>query len=302
MSAVVTCNGVHKTYPGGTKALRGVDLSLQAGHVYGLVGRNGAGKTTLLHILMAMLHATRGEVRIFGEDLWTHEDLKMRIGFASENQVLPGMLFIDDMLCFLESVHPRWDSAMADDIMGRFGLARYGRIGTLSKGQQRQVQLLCALCSRPDLLILDEPASGLDPVVRRDFLSACLTMLNAEECTIIFSSHTFSDVERVASDVIVLHEGRCLLQRPLDELKERTSLVEMPLGSFKQVVATKGIPIVAANKGTPSSAVLEASPDECRSHLASVLNDDAMQSVTIRQTSLEDLFIALTRTAEEARE
>jgi len=295
MSKVVTCNGVHKTYPGGTEALRGVDLSLQAGHVYGLVGRNGAGKTTLLHILMAMLHASEGEVRIFGEDLWTHEDLKMRIGFASENQVLPGMLFIDDMLCFLEAVHPSWDIAMAEDIMGQFGLSRKDRIGTLSKGQQRQVQLLCSLCSRPDLLILDEPASGLDPVARRDFLSACLSMLNAEECTIIFSSHTFSDVERVASDVIVLHEGKCLLQHPLDELKEHTSLVELPVSSLQTALTANGIPAIATSDGSPAAGVFDAPPDQCRRHLTTVLGEDAMQFVTIRQTSLEDMFIALTR-------
>jgi ABC-2 type transport system ATP-binding protein len=125
-------------------------------------------------------------------------------------------------------LYPSWDDVLAAELSARFGLSPRQRIGALSKGQARQVALLCAAAHRPELLLLDEPAGGLDPLMRREFLQAAIELLDEGGTTILFSSHYLFDVERLAERVVMLHEGRVLLDSPLDDLRERYALAQVP--------------------------------------------------------------------------
>jgi ABC-2 type transport system ATP-binding protein len=203
--------------------LTDVSFSVQAEDVVALLGRNGAGKTTLIHLALGLLFPQRGTVRVFGTSPTEHPvAVKQRIGYVSEDQVLPAMMRVPEVLAFHRRIFPSWDAAFERQLLERFGLAgERSRISQLSKGQARQVALVCALCHRPELLILDEPAGGLDAAARREFLETSIQLLNREGTTILFSSHHLSDVERLGGRVVVLDDGRVALDDSLDGLLEQ---------------------------------------------------------------------------------
>jgi ABC-2 type transport system ATP-binding protein len=220
---------VRRAYVRGVDVLRGVSLTLKEGEVVGLLGRNGAGKTTLLRIALGLLEAQRGSVRLFGLDPRSASlEIKRRVGYVSEERILPPLQRVSETIALHRRVFPAWDDDLAAALSARFGLSSRQRIGSLSKGQARQLALLCAAAHRPELLLLDEPAGGLDPLMRREFLQAAIELLNEGGTTILFSSHYMFDVERLAGRVVMLHEGRVLLDSPLDELRERYALALIP--------------------------------------------------------------------------
>jgi len=228
MSAL-TMSDIHRSFEPGVAVLDGVDLSVGAGEVVGLLGRNGAGKTTLIHIAMGMLHQQRGTVEVFGFDPQREPvEVKSRVGFVSENQILPGFLKVREVVELHRCLFQSWDDEMARQLIDRYALRPGARIKTLSKGQARQVALLCALCHRPELLLLDEPAGGLDALARREFLETAIQALNETGTTILFSSHYLSDVERLAGRVVMLHDASVLIDNSIDELHESFSIALVP--------------------------------------------------------------------------
>lgn len=223
--SILTLRDVSRRY-GRTEALRGVSLDLHGGGVYGLLGRNGAGKTTLLRMIPCLLHPSEGEVRVFELDPWDQqEEVKQRLGYVADHDEYPPLLRVRDLLGVHAVCYEKWDEGMASRLLDQFSLDRRRRLHTLSKGQKRQVSLLCAVCHQPELLVMDEPAGGLDPVVRREFLEVTLDCLSEEGSTVIFSSQQFADVERIADHVILLHEGKVLADEPLATLQENATRI-----------------------------------------------------------------------------
>jgi ABC-2 type transport system ATP-binding protein len=222
-------DGIHRAYQREVDVLRGVTFSVGAGEVVGLLGKNGAGKTTLMRIAMGMLEVRKGRVRLFGLDPRREPiEVKRRVGYVSEEQILPPFLKVRDVVGLHRGLFPTWDDGMARDLAERFRLPPNAKIKTLSKGQARQVALLCAVSHRPELLLLDEPAGGLDPIARREFLETSIRLLNEAGSTIVFSSHYMTDVERLAERVLMLHDGRVLIDSHLDELREGFSVALVP--------------------------------------------------------------------------
>ncbi|MGD9402956.1 MAG: ABC transporter ATP-binding protein, partial [bacterium] len=171
--------GVCRAYERGRKVLDGVSFSVQPGEVVGLLGRNGAGKTTLIRIAMGMIEAQEGRASVFGmEPRRKPLEVKRRLGYVSEEQILPPFLSVGEVIELHRRLFPAWDGGMAEKLMSNFGISRSARISSLSKGQARQVALLCAVVHAPELLLLDEPAGGLDPVARREFLETSINLLN----------------------------------------------------------------------------------------------------------------------------
>ena len=201
-------------------ALDAVSLSLPRGAVYGLVGANGAGKTTLIRHLLGLLKAESGSVRVFGLDpVVDPVGALSRIGYLSEENDLPGWMRVDELIQYTRAFYPNWDDAYADELRLAFALDCSARIKTLSKGQKARAGLLVALAHRPELLVLDEPSSGLDPIVRRDILGAVVRTIAHEGRTVLFSSHLLDEVEEVADHVTMLSSGRLVLSGPLEEIR-----------------------------------------------------------------------------------
>ena len=212
----------------GSKAvLKGVSLDVPRGSVFGLVGENGAGKTTLIKHILGLLRAQAGVVRVFGIDpVADPVSVLGRIGYLSEQPDLPGWMRVDELIRYTRPFHPKWDAAYAEEMREQFGLDPSARIKTLSKGQRAKLGLLTAQAHRPDLLLLDEPSSGLDPIVRRDILEAVIRTVSDEGRTVFFSSHLLEEIERVSDQIAILHQGKIVLCGTLDEIKQqhRTSL------------------------------------------------------------------------------
>jgi ABC-type multidrug transport system ATPase subunit len=205
---------------GNKTALAGVSLSLARGAVYGLVGANGAGKTTLIRHLLGLLRAEAGAVRVFGLDpVQDPVGVLSRIGYLSEENDLPGWMRVDELLRYTRAFYPAWDDAYAEELRGTFGLDPAAKIRNLSKGEKARAGLLVALAHRPELLILDEPSSGLDPIARRDILGAVIRTVAHEGRTVLFSSHLLDEVEEVADHVTMISHGRVVLSGPLEDIK-----------------------------------------------------------------------------------
>jgi ABC-type multidrug transport system ATPase subunit len=217
--AVVAVNNLSRSF-GPKKSLTDVTLAVPQGCVFGLVGENGAGKSTLIKHLLGLWRAQAGTVRVFGLDPVSDPTTVLgRIGYLSEQPDLPGWMRVGELLRYTQAFYPRWDTTYAEQLLEQFGLDLDARIKTLSKGQRARLGLIAAETHRPDLLILDEPSSGLDPIVRRDILEAIIRTVTHEGRTVIFSSHLLDEVERVSDHVAMLHKGMLKLCAPLDEIK-----------------------------------------------------------------------------------
>lgn len=203
-------------------ALRNVSLTIPEGCVYGLVGGNGAGKTTLIRHILGLYRPQFGDVRVFGYDPCAAPEIVLaRLGYLSEDRDIPAWMRVDELIGYTRAFYPRWDNAFADELVAAFDLPRTQRIKSLSRGQLARLGLLLALAYRPDLLVLDEPSSGLDPVVRRDILGAVIRSVADEGRTVLFSSHLLDEVDRVADRVCMLHAGEVVLDDTLDGIKQR---------------------------------------------------------------------------------
>jgi ABC-2 type transport system ATP-binding protein len=217
---------------GSTKALDDISLVIPRGGVFGLIGGNGAGKTTLIKHVLGMLRAQSGTVRVFGLDPVENPVGTLgRIGYLSEDRDLPDWMNVGELMRYTQAFFPTWDEAFAEELRGLFDLDPRAKIRTLSRGQRARAGLLAALAHRPELLVLDEPSSGLDPVVRRDILGAIIRTIADEGRTVLFSSHLLDEVERVADQVTIIHHGRLILTSSMDEIKETHRRVTLRFGS-----------------------------------------------------------------------
>jgi ABC-2 type transport system ATP-binding protein len=202
-------------------ALQDVSLQIPQGGVFGLIGSNGAGKTTLIKHILGSHYAQTGSVRVFGMDpVASPVEVLSRLGYMSEDRDIPGWMRIAEIINYTRAFYPSWDAHYAEELRELFDLDPKARIRDLSRGQAARVCLLLALAHRPELLVLDEPSSGLDPVVRRDILTAIVRTIAEEGRTVVFSSHLLDEVERLADRIAILHEGRIVLQDQLDVVRE----------------------------------------------------------------------------------
>lgn len=205
---------------GSKTALDGVSLFVPRGSVFGLVGENGAGKTTLIKHILGLLRAETGTVRVFGRDPVAEPVAVLgAIGYLSEQSDLPGWMRLEELLRYTQAFYPSWDCAYAERLREQFGLDPGQRLRTFSKGQRAKAGLLAAQAHRPDLLLLDEPSSGLDPLVRRDILEAIIRTVAEEGRTVLFSSHLLEEIERVSDHIAMLQRGSIVMSGPLDEIK-----------------------------------------------------------------------------------
>jgi ABC-2 type transport system ATP-binding protein len=220
-TTVITVESLTRRF-GRKTALDGVSLDVPRGAVFGLVGANGAGKTTLIRHLLGLLRAQEGSVRVFGRDpVADPVGVLSRVGYLAEDNDLPGWMTIAELMRYTDAFFPGWDRAYAERLRRDFELDLGQKVKHLSRGQRSRAGLIAALAYRPELLLLDEPSSGLDPIVRRDILGAVIRTVAEEGRTVLFSSHLLDEVERVSDHVALLVQGKLAFSGPLDELKAR---------------------------------------------------------------------------------
>jgi ABC-2 type transport system ATP-binding protein len=216
---VIHVSGLTRRF-GPTTALDSVTVSVPRGCVHGLVGANGAGKTTLIKHVLGLLRAEEGSVRVFGLDpVADPVGVLSRVGYLSEENDLPGWMTVGELVRYSRALYPGWDDAFAEELQRIFALDPAAKIQTLSRGQKARTGLLVALAHRPELLVLDEPSSGLDPIVRRDILGAVIRTIAHEGRTVLFSSHLLDEVDQVADHVTMIRAGRIVLSAPLEDIK-----------------------------------------------------------------------------------
>ncbi len=206
----------------GQIALDDICLRIPVGSIFGLVGLNGAGKTTLLRHLVGAYKPQHGRVVVLGDDPVAHPDVVLkRVGYLTEVDSLPMWARVGDLIDFTRALYPTWDDAYARNLCDHFALSRHASLASLSKGQRARVGLLVAIAHRPELLVLDEPSSGLDPIARGDILEAVIRTISQDGRTVLFSSHLLDEVDRVCDCVALLHEGRIVESLTAEQLPLR---------------------------------------------------------------------------------
>jgi ABC-type multidrug transport system ATPase subunit len=274
---------------GAKKALDDVSIVVPRGVVFGLVGANGAGKTTLIKHVLGLLKAQTGSVRVFGLDpVMEPVSVLSRIGYLSEEGDLPGWMRVDELLRYMRAFYPTWDEAYAQSLRKQFELDPAAKVKGLSKGQKARAGLVCALAYRPELLLLDEPSSGLDPIVRRDILGAIVRTIADEGRTVLFSSHLLDEVERISDRIAMLKAGHILFTGDLDEIKEMHHRLTLRFGqSLAQPPAFNGI-LDCQGRDSEWSAVACGRLDELMVAASSI----GAEVVEHKALSLDDIFLA----------
>jgi ABC-2 type transport system ATP-binding protein len=285
---IILLDNLSRRY-GSKLALDHVSLCVPPGVVLGLVGANGAGKTTLIKHVLGLLRAREGQARVFGLDPVARPvEVLSRIGYLSEERDLPPWMSIGELMRYSPAFYPRWDAAYAESLRQEFHLDRASVIRTLSKGELAKAGLLVALAHRPELLVLDEPSSGLDPIVRRELLEAVVRSVVREGRTVLFSSHLLDEIARVSDCVAMLVQGRLVLSGRLDQIIEHHHkwMIRLPASAS----AAPRIRGALAVFGGPAewTVICNAGQDACREHLTTL----HAQILAESPASFEEIFHA----------
>jgi len=280
------------------EAVKGVDLKVERGTVFGLLGVNGAGKSTVIKMIVGHLRATRGRIRVLGRTL--EEDLveiRRRVAYVSENRYLYEWMTVAESVRFTRAFHDTWDDRKAADLLKRFSLPLEKKVRQLSRGNRARLCLLLALAYSPELIILDEPTSGLDPIVRRDFIENIVSEISEEGKTVLFSSHIVEEVERVADHVGIIHDGEMLLVNSIDEIKASYKRVRYATNGTRPELA--GVPgLLGVENGRREQVLtVRGFGDETVRALA----ERGVRSPEVLPISLEDIFVDTVRAERERR-
>jgi ABC-2 type transport system ATP-binding protein len=289
MNNPILLQNVSRSYDG-LPVLSDMNLSVREGSIYGFLGRNGSGKTTTLRMLGGLIRPHAGEVRVLGHDPFiTGAEERQWVGYMSEKPMLPGTTKVRSVLKLGRALYPTWDTALADSLASKYGLAPGKRYSALSQGQQRLLGFVMAIAPRPRVLLLDEPAANLDVVARREILDDILDLLRDFGSTVLFSTHILGDVERVADEIGILAHGSLRISEPLDVLKD--SIRQVRFFGFSNGMPQEVLPeSFRTTRGRDELMVtLRTSPALT---LESLAQRWSCQYET-RALSLEDIFIDL---------
>jgi ABC-2 type transport system ATP-binding protein len=286
---LVSMSSVSKHF-GSQRVLDGLDWQIARGQVVGLLGRNGAGKSTLLECMLGLRELDGGSAALLGEDAGRlSEQTLARIGYVPQKPDLFDWLTPLQMLDYFKAMYPRWNTGKVEGLLSRWGFdaaMRTKQIKKLSGGEQQRLAIIRALAHDPELLILDEPVSSLDPVGRREFLRELVEQVIERGTTVVFSTHILSDLERVAFDLAFLKNGKIALQGQTDALLEGARRILVPASSLP------GTPLAGEVRrhqdGAMASVIVQA-PNADVERLA------REPGVRVETLTLEDLFIEVTR-------
>jgi len=275
------------------EVLRGVDFAVEQGQIIGLLGTNGAGKTTLIKCLLGLLKRTTGESSIFEDDSWNlSAEVKSRLGYVSQDFVLTPWMTVQGMANYTGSFYEKWDQPFVENLIREWDLDPDKSISTLSTGQRQKLAVILSLGHHPDLLILDEPVASLDPMARRQFLQSIIEFTEREERTVLFSTHITSDLERIASHVAMLKDGRIQHFGELDTLKHQVKRVRLRSeSSLPNDLVIPGALWCELNGPQAVAAVSDWEPSK-----ADALRSKYRVEVSVEDLNLEEIFLELNET------
>jgi ABC-2 type transport system ATP-binding protein len=271
------------------RALNNVSLTVPKGCVFGLLGENGAGKTTLIRHILGAFTAKSGQVRVLGKDPVANPvDVLGNVGYLSEEREMPTWMRIAELLRFTESFYPKWDRTYAAELMESFRLDPQAKVRTLSRGERAKTGLILALAHRPDILVLDEPSSGLDVIVRQDILAAIVRTVADEGRTVFFSSHLIDEVERVSDHIAIMANGKVLVSDTLENIKEDHSRLTIQYKSPLSAAPSIDGAFSCQGQGREWTVICNGQREKVLAH---VLESEA-EVVNESQPTLEEIFVA----------
>ncbi|MGD6968015.1 ABC transporter ATP-binding protein [Rossellomorea vietnamensis] len=272
----------------GKESVHDVSLSIKKGSVYGLLGSNGAGKTTLLKILAGIYKPESGEVKIFGQQVFESPEIKQKIFFLADTPGFFPQYTLKQMASFYRAIYKNWDEERFLELCMGLGIDTRIKLHKFSKGVQRQAAFLIALSCRPDLLIMDEPVDGLDPVVRKKIKSILMEEAAYREMTILISSHNLEEIEDLCDHVGILHQGRMLIQKELDELKSVFHKIQVAFrGDTPQEMVDKLHVLQREKRGSVLSFIVKGAEQE----IEEVVTSFQPVIFDILPLTLEEIFI-----------
>jgi ABC-type multidrug transport system ATPase subunit len=293
---VLVSDGLYKSYGRKSEVIRGLDLRIERGSIYALLGRNGSGKTTLIRTLLGLYRRDRGRVSIFGRDPQRDGPAILgRIGYVQETLPVYDTLRVREFFHLMERTYPDWDERFAYGLLLRYKLPLEERIKTLSRGKRTQLALVAALSHRPEFLVLDDPTLGLDAVVLDDFFMTLAETSKREGTTVLIASHNMAELETVATHVGLLGEGRIILSDTLEGLRVRTREVT---ATFEDDVPAHVHDIVGLKTIRESGRRLTAFVLDESSGAIESLQALRPSSVNIRELSLKEIFVNFMRDEE----
>jgi ABC-2 type transport system ATP-binding protein len=292
MSAIHTENLIKKFWRVG--ALNGLNLDVPEGAVYALVGPNGAGKTTAIKILMNIFGPTSGRAEVLGvESARIAGRAFTSIGYMSENQELPEWMRVGELMEYLQRFYPSWDRALEDELIKQFDLPRDRKLGHLSRGMRMKAALASALAYHPKLIVLDEPFTGLDPLVRDELIQGLLERV--EESTIFVSSHDLAEVESFASHVGYLEQGRLRFSEELTQLVERFRDVQVTFDGAARLPEKAPANWMQVNNSAAVVRFIESQfeSERTRAEIRGVFGE--VRDVTFSPMTLREIFLAMAK-------
>jgi ABC-2 type transport system ATP-binding protein len=290
---MIEIEGLWKRF-GRFDAVRGLDLSVPEGAAFALIGPNGAGKTTTIKTAMNIIEPDRGTVTMMGVDSRRLGPADYaRIGYVSENQDLPDGLTVAQFLAYLRPFYPTWDPALEREVLGQSQLPPDRRIRNLSHGMRMKLALAGALAFRPKLLILDEPFSGLDPLVRDEFMELLLAQVG--DATVLISSHELGEIEGVATHIGFIDQGRLLFQEPLEDLRARVREVHVTLEGDAVVPAAAPAEWLDLKATGSVVSFVETRFDEDRLRMQAAAVLGPVRRIDIRAVELRSIFTTIAR-------
>jgi len=282
---------LHKTYDGGIEALRGLNLQVPAGSIFGLLGRNGAGKTTTVKVLLGMARPTRGRVQVLGlaaDAQASSVAIRQRTGFVSEERDLYDGMTIAQIIRFTAGFYPTWRNDLEVRYQRSFELAPHRTVKELSRGMRTKLALLLALSRGAELLVLDEPTSGLDPAATEEVLQALVAHVAKEDMTVLLSTHHLTDVDQIADHIAIVDNGRAVAAGALDDLRDTYRRVQCVFDGDAPEPAFRSAGVVRAQRRGRVLTIFSSG------HLEQVLDEArALRplSVEVLPVTLKDIFL-----------
>jgi ABC-2 type transport system ATP-binding protein len=303
MSIVVETERLTRRF-GRNEAVSDLSFQVPKGTIYALLGPNGAGKSTTIKVLMNLLEPNEGHASVLGVRSTRLRAVNMtRIGYVSENQKLPEWMTIEQLLAYCKPFYPDWDDTLCAELQKRFELPPRQKIRSFSRGMKMKAATITALAFRPSLLVLDEPFSGLDPLVRDEIVEGMLEMVGKGEWSVLVSSHDLSEIENLADYVGFIRQGRMIASEPLESLQQRFREVEVTLAESRPLPAEWPASWLAPKAAERVVRFVDSQFDAERTphQLRQMFSEQAVFSIS--PISLRGIFVALAReTSQQERQ